>query len=195
MVNIEYLKSKYPRNTRIQIELEDGDSILGWIKKVDNEGYIHAETSEGEYILNEELDVFRIYKEKDYLTVLYIEPGKTPRKLVIAHKGEEMSKLVGGSFEIYMPFFDNVAIVCNEEGMHSGFRKNRAVYDSSGALLDVIYGPFFITGADLYRERFFSLGDIQLKKYGDMFFYPEKFIEDSQGLRAIKVKNLKEDNK
>ena len=41
---------------------------------------------------------------------------------------EAMQKVVGGDIEKYMPFDDDVAIICNEEGKVNGLPPNRAVY-------------------------------------------------------------------
>ena len=41
---------------------------------------------------------------------------------------EAMQELVGGDIEEYMPFDDDVAIICNEEGKVRGLPLNRAVY-------------------------------------------------------------------
>jgi hypothetical protein len=42
---------------------------------------------------------------------------------------EAMQKTVGGYIEEYMPFSDEVAIVCNEDGKVSGLPLNRAIYN------------------------------------------------------------------
>ena len=62
------------------------------------------------------------------INVLLIEPGKYPKQIEIEDTLEAMQETVGGYIEEYMPFDDEVAIVCNEEGKMNGLPLNRAVY-------------------------------------------------------------------
>lgn len=62
------------------------------------------------------------------ISVLLIQPGKYPKTVAIEDSLEAMQSLVGGDIEEYMPFEDEVAIICNEEGKISGLPLNRAVY-------------------------------------------------------------------
>ena len=50
------------------------------------------------------------------INVLLIEPGKYPKQIEIEDTLEAMQETVGGYIEEYMPFDDEVAIVCNDEG-------------------------------------------------------------------------------
>ena len=45
--------------------------------------------------------------------MLYIAPGEPPKLMYIKPELEEMQRLVGGYIEEYMPFDDEVAIICN----------------------------------------------------------------------------------
>ena len=51
----------------------------------------------------------------DTINVIYVEPGKTARTIEMKDELSEMQKLVGGLIEEYMPFADDVAIICNDE--------------------------------------------------------------------------------
>lgn len=62
------------------------------------------------------------------ISVLLIQPGKYPKTVAIEDSLEAMQALVGGDIEEYMPFDDEVAIICNEEGKVNGLPLNRAVY-------------------------------------------------------------------
>lgn len=53
---------------------------------------------------------------KNMITVLCIKPNHYPKTVAIDNSLEAMQKLVGGNIEEYMPFEDEVAIICNEEG-------------------------------------------------------------------------------
>ena len=62
------------------------------------------------------------------ISVLLVEPNKYPKMVEIDDTLEAMQGVVGGDIEEYMPFEDEVAIVCHEEGKLIGLPPNRAVY-------------------------------------------------------------------
>ena len=62
------------------------------------------------------------------ISVLLVEPNKYPKMIEIDDTLEAMQGVVGGDIEEYMPFEDEVAIVCHEEGKLIGLPPNRAVY-------------------------------------------------------------------
>lgn len=64
----------------------------------------------------------------DTINVLLVRAGQPPEKVEIENDLKAMQRLVGGDIEEYMPFEDEVAIVCNEEGKVMGLPLNRAVY-------------------------------------------------------------------
>lgn len=56
------------------------------------------------------------------IKVLLVEPEKYPKEIVIDDSLEAMQEVVGGDIEEYMPYDDDVAIICNEEGKMRGLR-------------------------------------------------------------------------
>ena len=62
------------------------------------------------------------------ISVLHVEPNKYPKMIEIDDTLEAMQAMVGGDIEEYMPFEDEVAIVCHEEGKLIGLPPNRAIY-------------------------------------------------------------------
>ena len=75
-----------------------------------------------------------------------VEPEKYPKEIVIDDSLEAMQEVVGGDIEEYMPFDDDVAIICNEEGKMRGLPLNRAVYvqdNDKKEMVDIICGGFF----------------------------------------------------
>ena len=48
------------------------------------------------------------------ISVLLVEPDRYPRMIEIDDTLEAMQEVVGGDIEEYMPFEDEVAIICNE---------------------------------------------------------------------------------
>ena len=65
------------------------------------------------------------------ISVLLVEPNKYPKMIEIDDTLEAMQAVVGGDIEEYMPFEDEVAIICNEEGKVNGLPPNRAVYEEN----------------------------------------------------------------
>lgn len=51
-----------------------------------------------------------------------------PKVIEIGDTLEAMQAIVEGDIEEYMPFADDVAIICNEEGKMNGMQLNRAIY-------------------------------------------------------------------
>lgn len=179
-MNIENIKEKYTEGTRIELNLMKGESqmpsgLKGTVTHVDDAGQVHIDWDNGSTLaLNVIEDSFKIIDEDTKIKVLFIEPHKYPRVVNLNDTLEDMQKLVGGDIEEYMPFDDDVAIVCNEEGKLNGEELNRAVYGDDGRLLDIIAGKFFICYAPIESERFLSMPDDLLKKYEKLFKYPER---------------------
>ena len=128
----------------------------------------------------------------DTIDVLYICVGEPPRVVSIKPELEEMQRLVGGYIEEYMPFEDEVAIVCNEEGKINGMPLNRAIYDESdgkrGQMIDIIAGNFFLANAPYESENFESLTPEMVQKYTERFRYPETFMRRGSEIVAIPIK-------
>ena len=122
---------------------------------------------------------------EQYINIILCEPGKKARITSIPNCLESLQKTVGGYIEAIYPFGDPVAIVCNEEGKLNGMEANRALYDSSGQIYDILVGPFFITG--LGEEDFASLSKELQNKYYKMFKYPEMFFWDGNQIQCIQV--------
>lgn len=131
------------------------------------------------------------------ITVLLVEPNKYPKLIDIDDSLEAMREVVGGDIEEYMPFDDDIALVCNEEGKIRGLPLNRAVYlesDGRKERIDIVAGKFFICYAPPESENFLSLPDDMAKKYEKMFHYPERFVRDfSGGIIAQPIKPKEKD--
>ena len=130
------------------------------------------------------------------ITVLLVEPDKYPKVIEIEDSLEAMQELVGGDIEEYMPFNDDVALVCNGDGKMSGMPLNRAIYaenDSpekgqSREIVDIIAGKFFIAHAPLGSENFKSLPKEFINKYKQKFKYPEHFLMINNKIAAVPFK-------
>ena len=95
--------------------------------------------------------------ERTTIDVIMVEPMKPPKMVTLNDNLEAMQEAVGGWIEEYMPFPDEVALICNEEGKMNGMPLNRTIYGEDGRLLDVIADPFFIAYAPIESENFLSL--------------------------------------
>ena len=126
-------------------------------------------------------------EREDTLKVILVKPGEIAKIVEIDDTLEAMQETVGGYIESYMPFEDEVAIVCNDEGKMNGEPLNRAIKDSNGEIIDVICGDFFICYAPIGSENFHSLPDELLEKYEGKFRYPEDFFRSPSGHGIIAI--------
>lgn len=117
------------------------------------------------------------------MRVLMVEPGKSPYVTELKGDLKSMQEAVGGYIEGCDFYDDPVAIVCNENGKVDGLPLNRAIYDESGQMVEAIAGNFFVAG--LGEEDFTDLSDEYMKKYSEMFKYPEEFVFLNGELTAI----------
>ena len=120
------------------------------------------------------------------LSVLLVEPGKCPKVIEIEDTLEAMQNIVGGDIEVYEPFDDEVAIVCNEEGKVKGLPLNRAIYSDRGEIVDIIAGAFFVCYAPVDSDGFLSLPKELAEKYEECFKEPESFNMEAGGVMVIK---------
>lgn len=196
-MNVENIKEKYTEGTRIELNIMKGESqmpsgLKGTVTHVDDAGQVHIDWDNGSTLaLNVIEDSFKIIDEDTKIKVLFIEPHKYPRVIDLNDTLENMQKLVGGDVEEYMPFDDDVAIVCNEEGKLNGEELNRAIYGDDGRLLDIIAGKFFICYAPIESERFLSMPDDLLKKYEKLFKYPERITVSENKIEVKPYKPMR----
>ena len=113
--------------------------------------------------------------EKLPMKILKIEPGKKPEIIEIEDTLENLKKQVGGCIEVLYPFYDMVALICNEEARSACMLPNRALRDEAGKIKCIITGPMLIAG--LTEDGFKSMSPELMKKYEAMFHTPECFYE------------------
>ena len=113
------------------------------------------------------------------LTVVMVEPHKTPYVTEIADELSALQRCVGGYFEV-VGNGDGTLIICNEEGKLIGLDGNRRIHDG----MSVIAGTFFVVGDG--GENFRSLTESEVKRYMDRFKNPEDIdqneVEDDMGI-------------
>lgn len=115
------------------------------------------------------------------IKVLLVEPNNYPKVIEIDDTLEAKQQLVGGYIEMVMPYEDDVAIICNEEGKISGLPLNRSIKDENGKIVDVIAGTFFVCYAPADSENFHSLPDELIDKYAELYKMPCQYYKDMTG--------------
>ena len=120
------------------------------------------------------LDAYILEKNGPQLIdVLVVEPATKPYKKQIESGLASLQKEVGGYIEATYPFYEPVAIICNEEGKINGLPLNRALYDDSGKVYDIVAGTFLVVG--LTEDDFGSLDDTLMEKFAARFEKAENF--------------------
>ena len=100
------------------------------------------------------------------MNVLVVEPGYLPYEKEIQDGTdhlEQMQAIVGGLIEPIYPYHEEVAIVCNEEGLINGLPFNRSVPGGYGG----VFGTFFVCG--LGEEDFCSLQPELMERFKKEF--------------------------
>ena len=114
------------------------------------------------------------------MNVLVVEPGYIPYEKEI-NGLHEMQAVVGGYIEAIYPYEEQVAIVCNEEGLINGLPFNRSVEGGYGG----VFGTFFVCG--LGEESFDSLSPEQVKHFKEKFKHAEILL-GAKGNEPITLK-------
>ena len=115
-----------------------------------------------------------------HLNVLVVEPDYAPYEKEV-NGLREMQEVVGGSIQAIYPYKEQVAIVCNEEGVLNGLPFNRSIEGGYGG----VCGTFFVCGLD--EDGFCSLTPEQVKTYKQKFHHAEILI-GAMGNEAVTIK-------
>ena len=120
---------------------------------------------------------------KRKIRILKIESEKAPYEKEIVDKLEDIQAVVNGPIQcIYLN--GGCLLVCNEEGKLNGMQLNRRIGN------DIITGPFFIVGVNIYGE-FVSLTDGQIESFAEEFREIEMFnTEEFRERSVIKFSEL-----
>ena len=115
------------------------------------------------------------------ITVLVIEPEKTPYVKSIPSGLASLQQEVGGYIQAIYPWDDDpCCIVCDEEAKLKRSQYNRVLRDEDGDICDVVAGTFLVVG--LGNENFVSLENKYIQKYSELFAVPELFFRDGDKL-------------
>lgn len=198
-MNVNEIREMYPEGTQIVLTEMRGENqmlygLKGTVKFVDDAGQIHMKWENGSSLaLNINGDTFEKVEAPQKISVILVEPGRYPKLIEIEDTLEAMQSLVEGDIEEYMPFDDEVAIICNEEGKMRGLPLNRAVYVDNKEMVDIIAGKFFICYAPIESEKFLSMPKELARKYEEKFKYPERFSQTIDGIEAKPYKPVSKD--
>ena len=187
--NLDYPADYVGRSLSVSdvVEVKDSDSIAPGFYFCDDFGFKEVQFDK---TLCPEIERKPI---TDKISVLLIQPDKRPKMVEINSDLEAMQAVVGGDIEEYMPFEDDAAIICNEEGKMTGLPLNRAIYNGqTHEMLDIVAGDFFIVYAPIESEKFLSLPKEMADKYANMFKNPERFFRTDNGIKAIPVSPTKD---
>lgn len=92
--------------------------------------------------------------KEEKIKCLLVEPYKLPIEIEIDNTLEAKQKIVDGLIECV--YFNDVIIICNEEGKINGMTPNRDIGS------DIVFGPFLIVGDDYENGEFKSLTEKQI---------------------------------
>lgn len=147
MFNVDHPKGYMARSLSksdvVEIEGENGEKNT--FHYCDSFGYQEVDFNPDKCQIS---DRFLKYEPSEQIRVLLVKPGEYPKEVLIGNSLEDMQAVVGGDIEEYMPFEDEVAIVCNEEGKMLGLALNRAVY-AEPETVEMTYREM----KDLFREN------------------------------------------
>lgn len=120
------------------------------------------------------------------MRVLVIKPGQIPITADIDGTLSSLQELVREQecrhIQVFYPFNDNVACICNEEGkMFPFFEPNRAITDDYGHVQDIVYGTMVIAGLSDVDGDLTSLNEEQIERYQEQYHYANEFYIDSSG--------------
>lgn len=108
------------------------------------------------------------------MNVLVVEPGFAPYEKEI-NGLEEMQATVGGLIQAIYPYPEQVAIVCNDEGLLLNLDFNRSVPGG----YDAVVGTFFICG--LGEEDFTSLPPDLMSRFKKEYHHAELLLGFQNG--------------
>ena len=117
------------------------------------------------------------------IKVVSVQVGKRAFVKEIDRGLKSLQNEVGGYIQAIYPFSDEVALICNDEAKLIGLPLNRALKldrTAGNEIYDIVAGDFLICYAPISSENFESMPDDLLKKYLELFRYPERFLIKNQ---------------
>lgn len=160
-------------------EIYENEVCFGEIeRKEDMKDYY--ETSDGP---KEVPAIVKAMESEGRIRVVLVKPMEAPEIVFIGSELKSFQQIVGGYIEEIMPFEEEVAIVCNEEGKLLKLELNRAIKDQNGEISDIVAGNFILCSAS--GENFGSFTDEQAHRYYELYKVPEVFVMTYSGIKTI----------
>ncbi len=191
MLNINHPADYRGRSLSVSdvVEVYESDAVPQGFYFCDSVGFKQVAFHPEECSVSERMNE----QSAEKISVLLVEPGKYPRMIELEDSLEAMQRVVGGDIEEFMPYEEEIAIICNEEGKMNGMLPNRAIYsEPEGAkgreMVDIIFGQFFICYAPAESEKFLSLPKELAQKYEAQFKLPERFFKQGDNIIAVPYK-------
>lgn len=107
--------------------------------------------------------------EENLIKVLLVEPFSKPKMITIENNYQAISEIICGDVDEYMPFEDDVALLCNSDGKRLSLSASHTVTDTETGKTEIIYGSFILVGASEFDTEYHSLDDDLIDKYMDLF--------------------------
>ena len=107
--------------------------------------------------------------EENLIKVLLVEPFNKLKMITIENNYQAISEIVCGDVDEYMPFEDDVALLCNVDGKRLSLSASHTVTDTETGKTELIYGSFILIGAGEFDDEYHSLDDDLIDKYMDLF--------------------------
>ena len=124
--------------------------------------------------------------EENLIKVLLVEPFNKPKIITIENNYQAISEIICGDADEYMPFEDDVALLCNADGKRLSLSASHTVTAAETGKTELIYGSFILVGTSEFDTEYHSLDDNLIDKYMDLF-ENERF-NYSQFVKLIRIK-------
>lgn len=107
--------------------------------------------------------------EENLIKVLLVEPFSKPKIITIENNYQAIIEIICGDVDEYMPFEDDVVLLCNADGKRLFLSASHTVTDIETGKTELIYGTFILVGTSEFDGEYHSLDDNLIDKYMDLF--------------------------
>jgi|GEM_PF-1482963 len=114
------------------------------------------------------------------ITVLMIEPGKHPYLKTVPHTLENLQALVGDYITATYPWEDEIGLIAGDNSLSDASLEWNRYIDE----YHFIRGNFYLVG--LSRDDFTDIPMDLAKKYAELFWMPESFVNIGGSLMVIR---------
>lgn len=105
------------------------------------------------------------------MQIIVVKANEKAYAHIIYDYEREIKEIIGGEYEMFKPYDDNVAILYKKDDKGE---RNRAVFSEDNRILKIIRGNFVVVGIDK-KDNFVSLDKVEAMMYKAVFMYPHSF--------------------